>query len=112
MLEKQPTNLQESGVKVSPETMKKTVEDLKREQAQFEATIQELKNYEASAKSGNPVSLDDFKRNRAKIQAFEGMLAEVTEAIKIKGNENAFDDALRATGEMRTADRLDKRRAA
>ncbi len=114
MLEQQPINAQESSVKVSPEVMKKSIDELKAEKTNFEQTIQGLKDYEASAKSGNPVSLDDFRRNRAKIAAFEGMLKEVTEAISAKEreNEDAFDGALRATGEMGEADRLDARRRA
>lgn len=120
MLEQQPTNTQESSIKVSPEVMKKSIAELTAEKASFEETIQGLRDYEASAKGGNPVSLDDFRRNRAKIAAFEGMLKEVTEAIKMKeaenaktqGNEDAFDGALRRTGEMGEADRLDARRRA
>ncbi len=109
MLEQQPNNIQESNVRVSPETMKKSIEELKVEKDNFETTIQELKKYEANAKSGNPVSLEDFKLNRAKIAAFEKMLKEVTEAIRIKEDEEAFDGALRRTGEMAAADKLSAR---
>lgn len=109
MLEQQPNNAQGSNVKVSPETMKKNIEELRAEKVNFETTIQELRKYEANAKSGNPVSLDDFKRNRAKIAAFEGMLEEVTEAIRIKEGEDAFDGALRRTGEMAEADKISAR---
>lgn len=117
MLEQQPTNTQEASVKVSPEVMKKSIDELQAEKTNFEETIKGLKDYETSAKSGNPVSLDDFRRNRAKIAAFEGMLKEVEEALRLKqaearANEEAFDGALRRTGEMAEADRLDARRRA
>ncbi len=110
MLEQPATNTQEASVKVSPDVMKKSIDELQAEKAEFEEIIKRLKDYETRAKSGNPVSLDDFRHNRAKIAAFEGMLKEVEEAISIKQNEDAFNSALRATGELGQADRLDARR--
>ncbi len=112
MLEKQPTSNQETSITISPEVMKKGLTELVVERDSFEKTIKGLKAYETEAKNGNPVSLTDFKQNRAKIVAFETMLKEVEAAIKVKEAEEAFDEALRGTGEMAEADRLDRRRMA